>query len=145
MPQMNFSNVPGPVSAQSFQSNAVPVASGSYTAPIRAIPQKIVVSTNGTTEVNVFSALNPFSGTLLGAKIVSKDDANGNITLQHTSAGTTVFTIAKGSAGAIKGSYFAPTAFGINGTMTVKSSTSTGNALVELDFVVSNPALPGAQ
>lgn len=139
-------NFSGPVSAPSFQSTAVPVASGTYTAnDIRAIPQKIIIATNGTTEVNVFGATNPFSGTFLGARIIPKDDANGNITLQHTSAGTTVFTIAKGSAGAVKGSYFAPTAFAINGTATVKSSSATANALVEIDFVASNPALLGAQ
>lgn len=136
----------GPVTAQSFQTSSVPTVTGVYTANnIRAVPQTIVVATNGTTEVNVFGSVNPFSGTFLNAKILSKNDANGNITLQHTSAGTTVFTIAKGSAGAVKGSYFAPTAFAINSTATVKSSTSTGDVLVEIDFIASNPGLPGAQ
>lgn len=141
-----FAPHPGPLAAESFQSTAVPTVTGTYTAfSIRAITQKILVATNGTSEVNVFGTVNPFSGTLIAARIIAKDDDDGNITLQHTSSGTVVFTIAKGSAGAVTGSYFAPARFGLNGTMTVKSSVATGNALVELDFVVSNPALPGAQ
>lgn len=137
---------PGPVAAQSFQSTLVANVAGTYTEQsLRVIPQRIQVITNGTTEVNVFGSTNPVAGTFLGARIISKDDANGNITLQHTSAGTTVFTIAKGSAGAVKGSYFAATAFAAGATATVKSSASTGNAVVEIDFIASNPALPGAQ
>lgn len=136
----------GPVAAQTFQSTLVPIATGSYTSNnMRFIPQRIVVATNGTTEVDVFASTNPVAGTFLGARIISKDDNNGNITLQHTSAGSVVFTIAKGSAGAVKGSYFASTAFAAGATATIKSSGSTGNALVEIDFIASNPALPGAQ
>jgi hypothetical protein len=137
---------PGPVHAQSFQSTLVSPVAGTYTEQsVRVIPDKILVMTNGTTEVNVFGSTNPVSGTFLGARIIAKDDANGNVTLQHTAAGTTVFTIAKGSAGAMKGSYFAAVAFVAGATATVKSSTTTGNALVEIDFLVSNPRLPGAQ
>lgn len=139
-------NFSGPVSAQHFSSTLFQPVAGTYTQlNLRAIPQTVALMTNGTTQVNVFGTTNPISGTFIAARIMAKDDANGNITLQHTSAGTTVFTIAKGSAGAVKGSYFAATSFAINGTATVKSSTTTGNAYVEIDFIPSNPALPGAQ
>ncbi len=131
----------GPVAAPYFNSTAVTPASGTYTQQsLRAIPEKVIVITNGTTEVNVFGTTNPFSGIFLDAKILAKDDLNGDITLQHTSASTVVFTISKGSAGAIKGSYFAATAFTAGATATVKSS-GTGNAVVEIDFLPTNPAL----
>lgn len=137
---------PGPLAAQSISRTLFQAVTGTYTQQAtRAIPETVVVQTNGTTEVNVFGTTNPISGTFLAARIISQDDANGNITLQHTSAGTTVFTIAKGSAGAVKGSYFAATPFAINATATVKSSSATANAYVEIDFIPSNPALPGAQ
>jgi len=107
----------------------------------------VVVLTNGTTEVNVFGPTNGFAGTFLGARIISRDDANGNITLQNNPAGTatTIFTIAKGSEGGVKGSYFSHVAFSSGGTATIKSSAATGQAIVELDFIASNPQLPGAQ
>lgn len=131
----------GPISAQSFQSTVVPIATGTVTQTKRFVPQTIKVQTNGTTEVDVFAAANPISGTLVGlARITALDDANGNITCQGTSAGTTYFTIAKGSAGAVKGSVFAGVPFAKDGTLTVKSS-GTGNVIVELDFVAVNPAL----
>ncbi len=136
-PNGNSPQFPGPVSAQSYQST--------LTGDVTDIPQRVIVATNGTTEVNVFGTTNGFAGTLTGtARIISKDDTSGNITLQHTSAGTTVFTIAKGSEGAMKGTAFSATSFASTGTMTVKSS-SAGNAVVEIDFVASNPALPGPQ
>lgn len=147
MPQSGFApNFPGPVAGQTFQSTLFTPVSGTYTEQnMRVIPQRITLMTNGTTEVNVFGTTNGISGTFIGAaRIISKDDANGNITLQHTSAGTVLFTIAKGSQGSVKGSYFAATAFAATGTATIKSS-GTGNAVVEIDFIASNPALPGAQ
>lgn len=143
----NSPQVPGLVTAQSFVSTLVAPVNGTYSqGNDRYIPQTIKVITNGTTEVNVFAATNPVSGTFTGvAKIVSKDNANGNISLQHTIAGTVVFIIAKGSEGGVKGTFFPATAFTAGGTATLKSSTATGNAVVELDFIVSNPQLPGAQ
>ncbi len=140
--QTDTENFSGPISAQSIQSVLVPLVSGTYTSgTMRAIPQKILVQTNGTTEVNVFGTTNPVSGTFLGARVIAKDDITADITLQHTSAGTVVFTIAKGSAGAVKGSVFGAVAFAADATATIKSSAATGNALVELDFIVQNPAL----
>jgi hypothetical protein len=138
LPNANSPSFSGPIAAQSFQTT--------LTGNPVQIPQKIVRSTNGTTEVNVFGATNPVSGTFLGMKIIPHDDANGNITLQHTSAGTVVYTIAKGSAGAVKGSALPAVgvAFVAGATATIKSST-TANATVEIDFIASNPALPGAQ
>lgn len=133
---------PGNVVAKGFISTLVPV-NGTL---IRFMKHNTVtVKTNGTSEVDVFAATNPISGTFLGARILNKDDANGNITLQHTSAGTTVFTIAKGSQGVIKGSVFAATAFASGATATVKSSAAAANADVEIDFISSDPRLPGAQ
>jgi hypothetical protein len=137
---------PGPIAAQSFQSTLVSSVAGTYgQLSMRVIPQRINVLTNGTAEVNVFGSTNPVSGTFLSARVISKDDGNGNITLQHTSAGTVVFTIAKGSAGGVKGTYFAATAFAAGATATIKSSGATGDAVVEIDFIASNPKLPGAQ
>lgn len=129
----------GPLAAQTMVETLV-----GNTGATRWIKKTVVLDTNGTTEVNVFGATNGISGTFIGAKIISKDDANGNITLQHTSAGTVVFTIAKGSEGSSKGSAFAATTFASTGTATVKSSAAA-NARVEIDFLVSHPALPGAQ
>jgi len=137
-PNGNSPQFAGPVSAQSFQTTGVPHSLA------RTVVQTVAVTTDGTTEVGIFGDTNPFSGTFYGARIISKDDANGTITLQHTSAGTVLFSLAKGSAGAMKGSALAPTSFAYGGTATVKSS-GTGNVLVEIDFIVSNPALPGAQ
>lgn len=134
----------GPVAAQSFQSTLVEPVMGTFSQQLRAIPQTIKVTTNGTTEVNVFGTTNPVSGTFIGARTLGLDDANGNITLQHTSAGTVVFTIAKGSAGGVKGSHFGAVAFAAGATATVKSSAAA-NAVVEIDFIASNPALQGAQ
>ena len=135
-PNGNSPQFAGPVAAQSFQTT--------LTGDPTKIPQTIRIDTNGTTEVNVFGTTTPAAGTFLGARIISKDDANGNITLQHTSAGTVVFTIAKGSQGAVKGSVFTATAFTAGATATIKSSAAS-NAVVEIDFVISNPALVGAQ
>lgn len=128
----------GPIVAQTVVENIV-----GNTAATRWIKKTIVLDTNGSTEVNVFGTTNGIAGTFVGARIIPKDDANGNITLQHTSAGTVVFTIAKGSQGAVKGSAFAATAFAATGTATVKSTS--GNCRVEIDFIVSHPALTGAQ
>lgn len=130
----------GPVVAQTFVENLV-----SNTSPTRWIKKTIILDTNGTTEVDVFGATNGIAGTFTGARIMPKDDTNGNITLQHTIAGTVVFLIAKGSAGAVKGSAFAPVAFAATGTATIKSSGASANARVEIDFIVSHPALPGAR
>jgi len=129
----------GPVVAQNFIENLVGNAGAT-----RWIKKTVILDTNGTTEVNVFGTTNGISGTFVGARIVPKNDANANITLQHTSAGTVVFTIAKGSEGAVKGSAFTATAFVGSATATVKSS-STANARVEIDFLVSHPGLIGAQ
>lgn len=129
----------GPVVAQTFIENLV-----GNSGKTRWIKKTVVLDTNGTTEVDVFGTTNGIAGTFIGARTVAKDDANGNITLQHTSAATVLFTIAKGSEGAVKASAFTPTAFAATGTATVKSSAA-GNARVEIDFIVSHPALPGAQ
>lgn len=129
----------GPVAAQTVIETLV-----GNTGATRWIKKTVVLDTNGTTEVNVFGTTNGISGTFIGARITSKDEANGDITLQHTSAGTVVFTIAKGSQGVVKGSAFAAASFAATGTATVKSSAAS-NARVEIDFIVSHPALPGAQ
>lgn len=139
MANENNQQFAGPVVAQNFIDNQL-----GNTGATRWIKKTVVLDTNGTTEVNVFGATNGVAGTFIGSKIISKDDTAGNITLQHTSAGTVVFTIAKGSQGAVTGSAFAATSFAATGTATIKSSTSS-NARVEIDFIVSHPALPGAQ
>lgn len=132
---------PGPVAAQAFQSTVV----GDPTK----IPQRIVVATNGTTPVNVFGATNGFAGTFTGvAKVISIDGTGGSISLKNNPAGTetTVFTtLGKGiGQGSMIGTYFPAVAFSSTGTATIQSS-SAGNAVVELDFILSNPALSGAQ
>lgn len=137
---------PGPLAAQSFQSTLVAPVAGTYTQKnMRVIPQTIKLVTRGTTEIDVFAATNPTSGTFTGARIYAADDNNGTITLQHTSAGTVVFSIAKGSQGAAKSTYFGAVAFAAGATATIKSSGSTGDAVVEIDFIATNPKLPGAQ
>lgn len=123
---------PGSVTAKYFTTT--------LTGSPSAIPQTVKVSTNGTTEVNIFGTTNGVTGTFTGlARITSKDDADGNITLQND-AGTTLFTIAKGSQGAVKGTAFSAVAFTANGTATIKSSAAS-NAIVEIDFIVANPQL----
>lgn len=107
--------------------------------------ETVVVHTNGTTEVDVFGTTNGFAGTFLGARVISKDATVANITLQHTVAGTVVFTIAKGSQGVVSGTFFNHAAFASNGTATIKSSSASGQAIVEIDFIPSDPRLPGAQ
>jgi len=131
----------GPIAAQTVVETLV-----GNTGATRWIKKTIVLDTNGTTEVPIFGTTNGIAGTFIGASIVSKDDANGNITLQNNPAGTvsTIFTIAKGSQGASKGSAFAAVAFSATGTATVKSSAAS-NARVEIDFIVSHPGLIGAQ
>ena len=128
----------GPMVAQTFVENLV-----GNTGATRWMKKTVVLDTNGATEVNVFGTTNGISGTFIGARITPKDDANGTITLQHTSAATVLFSLAKGSSGAVKGSAFTPTAFVADGTATVKSTS--GNCRVEIDFIVSHPGLPGAQ
>ena len=127
---------PGSVAGQGFQST--------LTGDARDIPQKLIRSTNGTTEVNVFGTTNPADGTFLGARVISKNNTAANITLQHTVAGTTVFTIAKGSEGALKGTFFPAVAFAAGATATIKSSVAGADAVVEIDFILTNPKLPGA-
>lgn len=140
MPQQNFANTSGPASAGSFQTT--------FTGDVTRFPQRVVLSTNGTTPVNVFSTTNLVSGTFTGrATVISKDGTAGAITLKQNKAGTetTVFTITnKGTAGSMTGTHFTAVSFLATGTATVQSSTSS-NAVVEIDFVASNPALPGAQ
>jgi len=133
-------NYPGPVSAQSFQTSLV----GDPTK----IPQTIKIKTNGTTPVDVFGTTNGVAGSFTGiAKVIPMDSTIGIVTLKQNIGGseTTVFTVNKGGVqGSFNGTYFAGVAFDADGTAQVVSSTA-GNAIVEIDFVVSNPALPGAQ
>lgn len=146
MAQSEFSpQFPGSVSASSFQSN--------LTGDPTRIPQRITIATNGTTPVSVFGSTadtaNGFAGTFTGvARVISRDTTGGNISLKNNIAGveTTVFTtLGKGiGQGSMTGSYFPAKPFSATGTATVQCS-SAGNAVVELDFIVSNPALPGAQ
>jgi len=129
---------PGPASAQAFNS----------TLKTHAIPQTLIVSTNGTTKVNVFGTTNPIGGTILSVKAISQDVTAGFITVTKNDAGTeaaVATNIVKGTTvGTVVGTVMSATAFAANGTMTVVSS-SGGNATVEIEFITSNPALPGAQ
>jgi hypothetical protein len=129
----------GPVAAQTVVETLV-----GNSAATRWIKKTVVLDTNGSTEVDIFGTTNGIAGTFIGMRSTAKDTSAGNITLQHTIAGTVVCSIAKGtSGGGVVGSAFPATAFAATGTATVKSSG--GNSRVEIDFIVSHPALPGAQ
>lgn len=129
---------PGPVNAQGFVS----------TIKQHAVPQKLVVSTNGTTKVDVFGTTNPVSGTILSVKTISQDTTAGFVTVTKNDAGSEVTVanaIVKGNViGTVAGTAMSAVAFAKGGTMTVVSSSS-GNATVEIDFIISDPRLPGAQ
>lgn len=88
-----------------------------------------VVTTNGTTAVNVFVEPTSFRGNVLAVQVISNDTTAGNITVA-TSAGT-VATVAKGVvSGAVTGAVgLTNTAFSLNSSFTVVSS-SAGNATV---------------
>ncbi len=97
----------------------------------------VVVTTNGTTPVNVFGGLNatlnavnvPFNLTIVGVYLISNDGTAGNITIKNS--GNTVATIAKGAAsGAMIGAVsLANTLVTVTNQLTVVSS-SAGNAQV---------------
>lgn len=137
MPQANGASPQfiGPVHATGFTT-------GSETS------MKKIVRTNGTTKVDVFGTTNGISGTITNVKTISQDTTAGFITLTKNDSGTATniaANIVKGTTvGGVAGTAFSATAFAATGTMTVVSS-SAGNAIVEIDFIFSNPALPGAQ
>ncbi|HLI84495.1 MAG TPA: hypothetical protein VKV17_11285 [Bryobacteraceae bacterium] len=93
----------------------------------------VIVQTNGTTPVNVFSANGaPTSLTLVSAFIISLDTNAGNISL--TNAGNTVFTAAKGTTAglSVPSGALANTSFALGAAAQVVSSG--GNALVVMIF-----------
>lgn len=96
----------------------------------------VSTSTNGTTPVNVFGSTTPFSGTITGIYVISKDTTAGNITVADTAG--TIATIAKSTtAGVMTGAVsLANTGFLIGNTMTVDSS-SAGNADVIIVFTTA--------
>lgn len=89
---------------------------------------EVVVSTNGTTPVNVFGTTNGFAGTVTAVTITGLDGTNANIGLANTAG--TVATVAKGStAGLVTGATtLTNTAFTTAGTMTIVSTTASGGA-----------------
>ena len=126
----------GIVTAQGFVSSL-------GIAGTSAVAQTIILKTNGTTPVNVFGALNGFSGSFTSFSVIAIGGTAANITLKTGVAGvsTTVAVIAKGAtAGAIIGSGIAASAFVASGTATIESSVAGtdaaggGNAQVELNF-----------
>jgi hypothetical protein len=134
-PDGNSPQFPGPVLAQAF---VTPTGEA----------MRRIVRTNGTTKVNVFGTTNGISGTILGVKTIAQDATGGFITLTKNDTGTEAgiaSNIVKGTTvGGVAGTAFSATAFAATGTMTVVSS-SAGNAVVEIDFIMSDPRLPGAQ
>lgn len=99
------------------------------------------VSTNGTTEVNVFGTSNGFSGSVVGIKITPTDATAGSVRVHAgTSTGRTLLTeVVKAASYAITGSAVGVSgAFVPSGTLTVVSTTS-GNALVEVTFTTTSP------
>ena len=134
------------------QSQIAPGYSGPLVAQAFVTPtgeaMRKVVRTNGTTAVNVFGTVNGVAGTILGVKTIAQDATAGFITLTKNDSGsaTNIATnIVKGTTiGGVAGTAMSATAFAATGTMTVVSS-SAGNAIVEIDFVVSDPRIPGAQ
>lgn len=97
---------------------------------------QVAKNTNSTTPVNVFAATVPFSCTITGVYLVSKDTTAGNITLAAT--GGTVATIAKGTAaGALVGATsLANASITAGNTLTIVSS-SAGEATVFVTFTVA--------
>lgn len=96
---------------------------------------QVAKDTNATTPVNVIAATVPFTATITGIFLVSKDTTAGNITIADTTG--TVATIAKGvTAGALVGATsLANTTVTSGDTLTIVSS-SAGNATVFITFTV---------
>ena len=89
--------------------------------------------TNGTTPVNVFGATVPFSGTIDGIFVVSKDTTAGNISILNN--GNTVATIAKDTtAGVLTGATSLANTSVVAGTPFTIVSDSTGNVFVYITF-----------
>lgn len=94
------------------------------------------VSTNGTTNVDVFGTTNGFQGTVTGVFLIAKDTTAANITVVGPEG--TYCTIAKGAtAGALVGaSALTYTAINRDGTLQVDSSVASGQAYVFITYKV---------
>lgn len=145
-PNGNSPQFPGTITAKGFVTTGI----GSTPA---SVAQTVRVVTNGTTPVDVFGTTNGITGTFTGtARILPINGTHATISLKNNPSGTesTLFTVIKGTysasaAAASAGStYFPATAFVATGTAQVVASAA-GNAVVEIDFIVSHPGLPGAQ
>lgn len=98
-----------------------------------------IVSTNGTTAVNVFGAQGaPFAGTITGAYSNALDTTAGNITLKTKT--NSVVVIAKGTtAGVIVGNgALSNTTFAPGDVVTIVSS-SAGNSQMQIFYTVAVP------
>jgi hypothetical protein len=96
-----------------------------------------VVSTNGTTAVNVFGANGaPANITITGFVVAAKDTTAGNIALKQGS--TTIASVAKGtSTGALTAEEAALSSPTIGaGTATTVVSSSAGNAICFIYYTI---------
>lgn len=95
----------------------------------------VAANTNGTTNVNVFSASGaPFGLTVTGVFLISKDTTAGDITVVN--AGNTVCTIAKGTTAAVMvGATSLSNTTVAKGASFQVDSSSAGNATVFITFV----------
>lgn len=101
------------------------------------------IATSGGVKVNVFGDTIGFNGTLLGARIISGNNANGTVDIfGGNGAGSqgTYMRIAKGSMGVVTGCYLRAagthgSAFVYNGSLLISNNANDADCLVELIFV----------
>lgn len=96
-----------------------------------------IVSTNGTTAVNVFGSKGaPYNITITGFVVGAKDTTAGNIALKQGS--TTIASVAKGTTtGALTVEEAALASASITaGTVVTVESSSAGNALCIITYTV---------
>lgn len=101
----------------------------------------VVMDTNGTAAVNIFSGAGALSQslTVVGVDLVSKDTTAGNITVEAP-AGTVIATIAKGAtSGALVGAVTLANTTIAAGVVPIVKSSTAGNASVRIYF--TNPSL----
>lgn len=96
-------------------------------------PNVVVMSTNGTTPVNIFPNGLPFNLTYTSIVSIAKDGTAGNIILSNNTA--TVATIAKGTtAGVCVGASSIANTVQLKGTPATVVSSTAGNSFVIIYF-----------
>lgn len=95
------------------------------------------VITLNTTPVNLFGTTTGFAGTITSLATIALDDANGTVEVYND--GGTLFRIAKGSGGTMKGSIgnTSLTTFASGSTMKAVLVSGTGNVQIIATFKTS--------